>query len=172
MGKKWNQRLRKKCVRARNALSLSCVEECCKREKTKWPCFPKNTKKQNSPALHSVQMRICKHCKNNLSPQCDTNCRQVQFTVLCRSNVNEDFRIQRFVLQINQEGLGWGKQTSHVSMSHFSSRNVRKRIDEISELSRDYVKDISIQRDIGTTIYRGTYEIRRSLAGYTFLISH
>ena len=35
-------------------------------------------------------------------------------------------------------------QTSYVSMSHFSSRNVRKMIDEISELSRDYLKDISI----------------------------
>ena len=47
---------------------------------------------------------------------------------------------------IAQEGVGWGKQTSYMSMSmsHFSSRNVRKRIDEISELSRDYLKDISI----------------------------
>ena len=148
-------------------------------------CFPKNIyfnlhpPNPSSPpplsrpsTLHSVQMRICKHCKNNFSPQCDTNCRQVQFTVLCKSNVNEDFRIQRFLLQINQEGVGWGMQTSYVSMSHFSSRNVRKRIDEISELSRDYLKDISIQRDIGTTIYRGTYDIRRSLAGYTFLMSH
>ena len=45
---------------------------------------------------------------------------------------------------IAQEGVGWGKQTSYMSMSHFSSRNVRKRIDEISELSRDYLKEISI----------------------------
>ena len=59
-----------------------------------------------------------------------------------------------------------------MSVPHFSFRNVRKRIDEISELSRDHLRDISIERDIGTTIYRGTCVIRPSLAGYASLISH
>ena len=168
-GKKWNQRLRENAPE--QEMPWIYVAERCKREKTKRSFIrlvfrKKNKKKKNREQFSWVNWSDKRgwNIYFNLNPLSPTLCPARPFIVFRWGNVNTAkiiyhlsvIRIaDRCNLQycakckwrlsyIAQEGVGWGKQTSYVSMSHFSSRNVRKRIDEISELSRDYLKDISI----------------------------